>query len=199
MANLTPLEIAQLMANVSTNVTLPQYATGVSIAIAESGGNPAAVGSDPHDRGLWQINSVAHPDISDAVAFDPQASTAAVFQMTDGFQIAKFNQIWVDAKGTKSKGLDPANVAKASQEIAVPLAEGHITSGGLDPGGVIAKVGGAVSALTPDWIGQLGSLLSNLLSGTWWKRIGIGALGVAVIIVALILLFGKDVEKAAVA
>lgn len=38
----------------------------------ESGFDPAAVGNvDPRDRGLVQINSFWHPDVSDAEAFDP--------------------------------------------------------------------------------------------------------------------------------
>ena len=41
----------------------------------ESGFDPAAVGYvDPRDRGLAQINSYWHPDVSDAEAFDPAYS-----------------------------------------------------------------------------------------------------------------------------
>lgn len=41
----------------------------------ESGFDPGATGSaDPHDRGLAQINSVHHPNVSDAQAFDPAFS-----------------------------------------------------------------------------------------------------------------------------
>lgn len=41
----------------------------------ESGNDPGAIGVvDPRDRGLLQINSGAHPDVSDAEAFNPAFS-----------------------------------------------------------------------------------------------------------------------------
>lgn len=57
-------------------------ATGVAIALAESGGKSDAVhhnvGPPPSiDRGLWQINSRFHPEVTDAQAFDPAAATDA--------------------------------------------------------------------------------------------------------------------------
>lgn len=43
---------------------------------AGPGYDPNVRGSvDPRDRGLWQINSTYHPEVTDAVAFDPIAST----------------------------------------------------------------------------------------------------------------------------
>lgn len=60
---------------------------GVSVVLAESGGNPRAVNvnTDSHrskDRGLWQINDYWHPEVSDAQAFSPQASSAAAFRIS---------------------------------------------------------------------------------------------------------------------
>jgi hypothetical protein len=61
----------------------------VAIALAESGGRTDAVhnnaGPPPSmDRGLWQINSRFHPDVTDAQAFDPAASTDAAHRISAG-------------------------------------------------------------------------------------------------------------------
>jgi TP901 family phage tail tape measure protein len=37
-----------------------------------------------YDRGLWQINDRAHPDISDATAMNPSANAAAAFRLSHG-------------------------------------------------------------------------------------------------------------------
>lgn len=50
----------------------------VAVAWAESRGNPRARGqnSDSYDRGLWQINSKWHPDVSDSCAYDAKCNAA---------------------------------------------------------------------------------------------------------------------------
>lgn len=61
-------------------------ATGIAIIAAESGRDPAAthVNTDGSvDRGLWQINSKAHPEVTDAQAFDPVQATVAAFTISD--------------------------------------------------------------------------------------------------------------------
>lgn len=68
-------------------------ATIVAIALAESGGNPAIRGGqDPRDRGVLQINSYWHPEVSDACAFDPACAFKAAFSISS--QGTNFNQ-WV--------------------------------------------------------------------------------------------------------
>jgi hypothetical protein len=64
-------------------------AVAVAIALAESGGRTDAVrnnaGPPPsRDRGLWQINSRFHPEVSDAQAFDASASTDAAHRISGG-------------------------------------------------------------------------------------------------------------------
>ncbi|HXM54533.1 MAG TPA: peptidoglycan DD-metalloendopeptidase family protein [Candidatus Dormibacteraeota bacterium] len=66
----------------------PQVAA--AIALAESGGDPTAVGvnSDQwrsRDRGLWQINDHWHPEVSDACAFDPGCSARAAYAISNGW------------------------------------------------------------------------------------------------------------------
>lgn len=59
----------------------------VAVALAESGGNPAAVGTNSdqwrsRDRGLWQINSHWHPEVSDAAAFNPATAAVAAYRIS---------------------------------------------------------------------------------------------------------------------
>lgn len=58
---------------------------GLAIIAAESGRDPNAkhVNTDGStDRGLWQINDKAHPDVSDATAYDPVLSTHAALSIS---------------------------------------------------------------------------------------------------------------------
>lgn len=77
---------------------------GCAVVASESGRNPAAThinykrnadGSyvldangnkivDSIDRGMWQINDKAHPEVSDEDAFDPVASTKAALRISTG-------------------------------------------------------------------------------------------------------------------
>ena len=61
----------------------------VAIAFAESGGHPLEISTntDPgktRDRGLWQINSYWHPEVSDARAFNPVTAAQATFVISRG-------------------------------------------------------------------------------------------------------------------
>jgi len=63
--------------------------TATAVALAESGGNPAALGQNPdgsRDRGLWQVNDRAHPDVADACAFDPSCNAQAAYAISGGWQ-----------------------------------------------------------------------------------------------------------------
>ena len=66
--------------------TRPSIVTAVAVAFAESGGDAANVttGNYPgRDRGLWQINSYWHPDVTDAQAFDPLGNAIAAFKISN--------------------------------------------------------------------------------------------------------------------
>lgn len=62
--------------------------TAVAVALAESGGDTAAVGKNAdgsRDRGLWQINDQAHPEVSDSCAFDPACNARAAYTISNGW------------------------------------------------------------------------------------------------------------------
>jgi len=58
----------------------------IAIAMAESSCNPNAVGVNPdgcRDRGLWQIDDCAHPNVSDTCAFQVQCNADAAWNISN--------------------------------------------------------------------------------------------------------------------
>lgn len=87
MTKLSAAQIAQYAAAAGFKGTALRNA--VAVALAESGGDTRAVGvnSDKwrsRDRGLWQINSHWHPDVTDALAFNPATAARAAYRISSG-------------------------------------------------------------------------------------------------------------------
>ena len=64
----------------------PQLIVAIAVAMAESGCNPGAVNVNSggsEDRGLWQMNSVYHPEVSNACAFQIQCNADAAWKISD--------------------------------------------------------------------------------------------------------------------
>ncbi|HEV2348070.1 MAG TPA: ricin-type beta-trefoil lectin domain protein [Actinocrinis sp.] len=64
----------------------PQIVVAVSIAMAESSCNPSATNINTNgseDRGLWQINNAAWPNVSDACAFQVQCNADAAWNISN--------------------------------------------------------------------------------------------------------------------
>ena len=84
---LTPQQIAQYAYNAGFRGAALNQA--VAVAIAESGGNPAAYNPEAAagtktgsgSRGLWQIYGSAHPEFNNPSAFDPQVNANAAFKV----------------------------------------------------------------------------------------------------------------------
>ena len=51
----------------------------IAVALAESGGNPQAVGDGGTSYGLWQIHWTVHPEFDKAQLFDPLYNANAAF------------------------------------------------------------------------------------------------------------------------
>ncbi len=80
MENLTPAQIAQYAANAGFQGD--DLTTAIAVALAESSGNPNAIGDSGTSYGLWQIHWTVHPDTytSDPKElFDPQANAYAAY------------------------------------------------------------------------------------------------------------------------
>jgi hypothetical protein len=70
-----------------------QLTTAVAVALAESSCNPGAVHDngvvcynnsslESLDRGLWQVNNCAHPNVPDSCAYDAQCNANAAFSIS---------------------------------------------------------------------------------------------------------------------
>lgn len=77
--NLSASQIQALAAAAGFSGT--DLATAVAVAIAESSGNPGAIGDAGNSFGLWQINLPAHPEFSGTDLTDPQTNANAAFQI----------------------------------------------------------------------------------------------------------------------
>ena len=66
--------------------TRPPCAWAVAIAIAESGGDCKATHNNGGsiDRGLWQINDVWHPEVSDDCAYDCACNAKSAVAISNG-------------------------------------------------------------------------------------------------------------------
>lgn len=79
--NLSAQQIAQYAKNAGFSGS--DLATAVAIALAESSGNPSAVGdlNLGVSSGLWQINLRAHPEFAGWNLFDPQQNANAAYSV----------------------------------------------------------------------------------------------------------------------
>lgn len=158
-----------------------QLATAVAVAMAESGGNTTAraynyrdrmgvkrasstppapgtyqVGSLSVDRGLWQLNSRWHPEVSDTMADDPVIATREAFRISAGFTSwrpwATYNN------GAYRRWLTAAEAAvtetAAKQEQYDASHPGGITGVVAGVGGVLNSAGHAALAV-PDFLARL--------------------------------------------
>ena len=55
-----------------------------AIALAESNGDPNAIGDGGTSFGLWQIHTPAHPEVSAAMAFDPATAAQIAYRLSNG-------------------------------------------------------------------------------------------------------------------
>lgn len=169
-----------------------------AIVFAESGGNTDAVcynvndangrptcspkppaGPRGVDRGLWQWNSVAWPQIDDLAAFDPSASTEIAFTVSNAY--TSFGP-W-----SKSRGMDP----NSTQYKTISDTYESMLGRAVDDTPILSDIDPDANGIpnVPDvvvgWAEALGRVLSVLGSGAFWTRVGIGALGVALVVYAV--------------
>lgn len=114
MSTYTPAQLARIAAGAGFRGNA--LVAAVAVALAESGGNPAATHTnmDTHrsrDRGLWQINSYWHKEVPDAQAFNPAGNAAAAYR------ISKAGADW-RAWTTWRTGVAQAQLARARLGVA---------------------------------------------------------------------------------
>lgn len=87
---LTDVAIARLA--LGAGLPRDKLQVAVAVCLAESTGFPGAVNTNPpggeaggsRDRGLWQINSYWHPDVTDECAFNTQCNAKAMARISRG-------------------------------------------------------------------------------------------------------------------
>ena len=111
--------------------------TATAVALAESGGDPAALNQNQdqwssRDRGLWQINDHWHPEVSDACAFDPTCNAQAAYAISAG---------WTDFSPWASfrSGAYRAFLQQASTASQQPAPQGRSLYGQGVVGGMLSS------------------------------------------------------------
>lgn len=160
-----------------------------SIMLAESGGIPdkVHVNTGPpspgsRDRGLWQWNDVAWPAITDAMAFDPDQSTEIAYQESHAF--TSWGP-WHGSHGLDVTSVPSTTIAAAYKNMLGVVYDDTPILSQIDPKaqGPVAVVKNALGGLL-GWADALGRILSHLLDPAFWKRVGLGVAGVALLLFA---------------
>jgi len=77
----SPLVLGQLVA-LARSVGFPDPELAAAVAMAESGGNPLAIGDNGTSFGLWQIHTPVHPEYTAGAMLDPQSNALAAFAIS---------------------------------------------------------------------------------------------------------------------
>jgi hypothetical protein len=136
--------------------------TGVAIVMAESGGQPKARNTNSDgsvDRGMWQINNKAHPDVSDSVADDPIGATKAAYKISNGGKNWKPWATYTSGKYLLFMPRAAAAVALIPLNTSPSDLAGQVVAaapGGDAISGVATAISSATSVLvkTGQWIGN---------------------------------------------
>ncbi len=132
------------------------------------------------DRGIAQFNDKAWPMIPDTAADNPGTAVKLVALITNGYRD------WGPWEG--SAGLDPNSAPFKAARAQYEDTLGIVIDKGLFglPGetAVYGAVEGVFGTIL-GWAEALGKLLSVLLSVAFWRRVGMGALGLVLVALAL--------------
>jgi hypothetical protein len=188
-----------------TAAQVQQIQTGTAIALAESGGDEAAVNYNMRlktgkvvygnqlpagatllstDRGVWQINDKAHPDVTSAQAFSLDSATDAAYTISSGFTS------W-GAWATYTSGAYKAHLSDAAagwKQADVGLA---------GPTGLEQAAMNLDQVTTGGWSSITG-LIAALMKVSTWIRIGEVIGGAALALLGLALLSRGLIEAAAI-
>lgn len=168
----------------------------IAIAHAESRGvtnafNPESNNRDGgNDRGLWQINDKFHPEVTDAQAFDPYAAARAAHRISQGgrdwSQWATFGRLTAgelrSADAARKAPADPAEHLRRAGVADPVRADRQLPS----PADQVLDAAGNVIGDALDWAAAAAKVLGALADPQWWRRIGVGVLGVGLVAVAVV-------------
>lgn len=191
MSVLTPDQIAELV----TRYNFADRRTAIAVVLGESGGDPRAVNREPGniDRGLWQISSKWHPNVTDAQAFDVDWSTRYAHTLSSGG--TDYNAWHVTRSARWPELYEQAG------RVTVPGSEGGSPGLGDIVGSVpyvgdaVGAVTGAVGAIASPFAGIIdlaSKALGVITSGDFWRRVGFAIAGVVLLYLGLAAIFGRQ-------
>lgn len=168
------------------------------IAFHESNFNERAHGVGPVDDsyGLWQINTLG-PLWAGVKSTWKRAGGPGTLSKEDLYKpevnVSIAHQYTTERPGGPARTFQPwtGSWQKAVRDIAngtTPIAVGNINPGNATPGI------GSTNTTIPDmrgFIDMVRELIGTILDPSWWKRIGIGVLGGAVVLGAIVF-YNKD-------
>lgn len=161
------------------------------------------------DRGIWQWNSKAWPDITDAQAFDPLAATDLARERSNGgADWGPWNLGPNAYTGRPRTDLDlgaarAAFAAHYRERYSLDEIRSRMTALGVDPETGRARIEtdnnfgplGSIFGGLQDLIGLAWKALKLLTSGAFWRRAGIVIGGLVLLALGLVALFGKDAAR----
>lgn len=177
-------------------------ATAAAIGMAESGGRTDAVGDVGLQTakwgpsvGIWQIRSLnaekgkgtARDEIANR---EPGANARAMLTISGGGK--NWGPWSVYTNGAYKAHLPAARAALGDAKGA--SATDLIGDLATDPGAALDAAGQIIPDVL-DPLAAVGAFLGTISDPAWWRRIGVGAAGVALIIVALVLLSRDLISK----
>jgi hypothetical protein len=196
MANLTGAQLRTLAKNAGCSDSAAN--TAGAIAMVESSGNPDAGAGSLH-IGLWQIGIDAHPQYANSDLTDPTVNAAAMYAISNnGTDFSPWLKFEAPNAYKKYLYKGPSLGFTSLDPITNPLTNPikAATDAGQVGGGVVSTVVSSAEA-TGNLLAQVGSVLGDITQGAFWKRLGIGALGVVLMIVAVAFLLADTEHKSA--
>lgn len=136
-------------------------AVGAAVALAESGGDPGAVGDAGTSFGLWQIHLSAHPEVTQPCALDPHCAAAAVVRISNG------GADWTPWTAFRSGAYRAFQAADVAWKITLRFGETG-PFGGTEVGTDVGVPQGT-AVLTP-WAGTV-TLVEDKGKLDWGKRV----------------------------
>lgn len=184
MTTLSPSDLASAASG--AGFPSSEIGTAVAVAYAESGGDPNKTHRNTNnttDYGLWQINSVHNPASNWA---DPTANAAMAYR------------VWSDAGGKWT----PWATFNSGRYKTVPTQPGPGGKNGLAPN---TNTPGAPNYIPPSvslpnplaGLEAVGSFFNQLSDPALWKRIGIVALGIGLVLFGLAIVLRTELTKTA--
>jgi hypothetical protein len=165
VARLNADQLRELVASVGLSGEPARIA--VAVALAESSGRTDAIGDGGASIGLWQIHMPSHPRFTKGELLTPGGNARAMMAVSGGG--ANWRPWTMYRNGTYKQYLDPAG------SLSGPVISGI--------GEVVDTAQDAAKA-TSGALRILGDAIGTLTDPAWWKRLGVGAAGILLLLVA---------------